>query len=93
MMHHDSVKAKKSFGQHFLNDDSIAAAIADALPKNENKTDTLEIGPGMGVLTKFLLEREDLNLSAVELDKESVIYLEQHYPAFKDKIIQGDFYS
>lgn len=91
MMHYDSVKAKKSFGQHFLNDDSIAAAIADALPKNENKTDTLEIGPGMGVLTKFLLEREDLNLSAVELDKESVIYLEQHYPAFKDKIIQGDF--
>lgn len=91
MMHHDSVKAKKSFGQHFLNDDAIAAAIADALPKNVNKFDALEIGPGMGVLTKFLLEREDLNLSAVELDKESVVYLEQHYPTFKDKIIQGDF--
>jgi 16S rRNA (adenine1518-N6/adenine1519-N6)-dimethyltransferase len=91
MLNYDSVKAKKSFGQHFLNDDSIAVAIADALPKNEVKMDALEIGPGMGVLTKFLLDRNDLNLSAVELDKESVIYLEQHYPTFKNKIIQGDF--
>jgi 16S rRNA (adenine1518-N6/adenine1519-N6)-dimethyltransferase len=91
MMYHDSVRAKKSFGQHFLNDDTIAEAIVNALPKNENKMDALEIGPGTGVLTKFLLNRSDLNLSAVELDKQSVAYLEQHYPAFKDKIIQGDF--
>ena len=88
MMYHDSVRAKKSFGQHFLNDDTIAEAIVNALPKNENKMDALEIGPGTGVLTKFLLNRSDLNLSAVELDKQSVAYLEQHYPTFKDKIIQ-----
>lgn len=91
MMYHDSVRAKKSFGQHFLNDDTIAEAIVAALPKNKEKMDALEIGPGTGVLTKFLLNRSDLNLSAVELDKQSVAYLEQHYPTFKDKIIQGDF--
>ena len=75
MMQYDSVRAKKSFGQHFLNDDTIAEAIVEALPKSDAKMDALEIGPGMGVLTKFLLNRSDLNLSAVELDKDSVAYL------------------
>jgi 16S rRNA (adenine1518-N6/adenine1519-N6)-dimethyltransferase len=91
MMQYDSVRAKKSFGQHFLNDDTIAEAIVEALPKSDAKMDALEIGPGMGVLTKFLLNRSDLNLSAVELDKDSVAYLAQHYPAFKNKIIEDDF--
>ena len=80
------VKAKKHLGQHFLNDYSIAEDIVSQL-EYKNKT-TLEIGPGMGVLTQFLTNR-DTNLEVVELDRESVFYLRLNYP--KLKIIEGDF--
>ena len=80
------VKAKKHLGQHFLNDYSIAEDIVSQL-EYKNKT-TLEIGPGMGVLTQFLTNR-DINLEVVELDRESVFYLRLNYP--KLKIIEGDF--
>ena len=85
----EAVKAKKHLGQHFLKDESIAKAIADTL-NFEGYTDILEIGPGMGVLTKYLLEKP-INTYVIEIDKESVVYLNDNYPKLKDKIISQDF--
>ena len=84
-----AVKAKKHLGQHFLKDESIAKAIADTLNLDGYK-DVLEIGPGMGVLTKYLLEKET-NIYVIEIDTESVIYLDQNFPKLKNKIISKDF--
>jgi 16S rRNA (adenine1518-N6/adenine1519-N6)-dimethyltransferase len=85
----EKVKAKKHLGQHFLNDESIAAAIADTL-NFEGYNDVLEIGPGMGVLTKYLLEKP-ITTYVIEIDMESVTYLESNFPKLKDKIISKDF--
>jgi 16S rRNA (adenine1518-N6/adenine1519-N6)-dimethyltransferase len=85
----EAVKAKKHLGQHFLKDESIASAIANTL-NLEGYDDILEIGPGMGVLTKYLLEKP-INTYVIEIDKESVIYLDENYPKLKDKIISQDF--
>ncbi len=85
----EAVKAKKHLGQHFLKDESIAKAIADTL-NLEGYNDVLEIGPGMGVLTKYLLEKE-INTYVIEIDGESVTYLDENYPKLKDKIISKDF--
>ncbi len=85
----EAVKAKKHLGQHFLKDESIAKAIADTL-NLEGYNDVLEIGPGMGVLTKYLLEKET-NVYVIEIDGESVTYLDENYPKLKDKIISKDF--
>ncbi|APD06659.1 16S rRNA (adenine(1518)-N(6)/adenine(1519)-N(6))-dimethyltransferase [Flavobacteriaceae bacterium UJ101] len=84
------VKAKKHLGQHFLIDESIAQKTAEALQfKGYQKV--LEIGPGMGVLTQFLLRKEEVETYVVEIDKESVVYLQEHYPVLKERIIEGDF--
>ena len=85
----EKVKAKKHLGQHFLKDESIAKAIADTL-NLEGYEDILEIGPGMGVLTKYLLEKP-INTYVIEIDTESVTYLDENYPKLKDKIISKDF--
>jgi len=85
----EKVKAKKHLGQHFLNDESIAAAIADTL-NFEGYDNVLEIGPGMGVLTKYLLEKP-ITTYVIEIDTESVTYLESNFPKLKDKIISKDF--
>ncbi len=85
----EAVKAKKHLGQHFLKDESIAKAIAYTL-NLEGYNDVLEIGPGMGVLTKYLLEKET-NVYVIEIDTESVTYLDENYPKLKDKIISKDF--
>ena len=85
----EKVKAKKHLGQHFLKDESIAKAIADTLSL-EGYNDVLEIGPGMGVLTKYLLEKP-IDTYVIEIDTESVIYLDANYPKLKDKIISEDF--
>jgi len=85
----EKVKAKKHLGQHFLKDESIAKDIADTL-NLEGYNDLLEIGPGMGVLTKYLLEKE-VNTYVIEIDTESVAYLDSNYPKLKDKIISKDF--
>ncbi len=83
------VKAKKSLGQHFLTDLSIAKKIADTL--NDYKgLPVIEVGPGMGVLTQFLIA-DDHDLKVVELDTESVDYLNVNFPALSDKIISADF--
>lgn len=85
------VRAKKHLGQHFLTDESIAYDIVDALPSKEGKMKVLEVGPGMGVLTKYLLEREELETYVAEIDTESVTYLQANYPALSPRIIEGDF--
>ncbi len=84
------VRAKKALGQHFLTDQSIARGIVDALSPN-SVPDVLEIGPGMGVLTQYLLRREDIRLKMVELDSESVAYLLTHFPDMQGKLIEADY--
>jgi len=85
----EKVKAKKHLGQHFLKDESIAKAIADTLSL-KGYDEVLEIGPGMGVLTKYLLDKE-VTTRVIEIDTESVAYLDANYPKLKDKIISEDF--
>ena len=82
------VKAKKYLGQHFLKDMGVARQIAESLTL-DGPTAVLEIGPGMGVLTQFLLQNPLIDLTAVELDSESVVYLHEHYPDLK--VIEADF--
>lgn len=84
------VRAKKNLGQHFLNDKNIAKKIVDSLQANDIKR-VLEIGPGMGVLTQFLMQNNAFQTSVVEIDRESVDYLEKHYPELHERIIYGDF--
>ncbi|MDY0089225.1 MAG: 16S rRNA (adenine(1518)-N(6)/adenine(1519)-N(6))-dimethyltransferase RsmA [Flavobacteriaceae bacterium] len=85
----DKVRAKKHLGQHFLNDENVARKIADTLScQGYNKV--LEIGPGMGVLTKFLLAK-NIDTYVVEIDSESVEYLNNHYPRLHNHIISKDF--
>jgi 16S rRNA (adenine1518-N6/adenine1519-N6)-dimethyltransferase len=86
-----TVRAKKHLGQHFLRDENIARKIAASLKCEGQYKQVLEIGPGMGVLTKHLLQREDFTTSVIELDRESVEYLEIHYPQLTNRIISADF--
>lgn len=81
------VRAKKYLGQHFLKDENIARQIAESL--TGSTTHVLEIGPGMGVLTKYLHANEALDFHAIEIDTESVVYLHDHYPTLH--VIEGDF--
>lgn len=83
------VKPKKHLGQHFLRDESIAYDIANSI--QQDCKNILEIGPGTGVLTKHLLRNTNLNLYVVEIDTESVHYLNIHYPELNGKIISDDF--
>ena len=93
-----SVRAKKHLGQHFLTDENIAKKIADSLTE-KGYDEVLEIGPGMGVLTKYLLTKKP-KVTLMELDSESVIYLKEVFPlehiqlnttSTKFQIIEGDF--
>ena len=84
------VRAKKALGQHFLTDQSIAMKIVDSLGRSEVR-DVLEIGPGMGVLTQYLLKRDDIDLKLVELDGESVEYLLTHFQGMQGKLYQADY--
>ena len=84
------VRAKKSLGQHFLTDQAIATGIVNALSVS-GVPDVLEIGPGMGVLTQYLLRRDDINLKMVELDSESVVYLLTHFPDMQGRLIEADY--
>lgn len=96
------VRAKKALGQHFLTDLSIAQRIADSLVIPENGSvsaaanqgspmPTLEIGPGMGVLTQYLLQRPELDMKMVEIDTESVNYLLAHFPQVNGRLLEADF--
>ena len=83
------VKAKKFLGQHFLTDLSVARRIADTVDACP-EIPVLEVGPGMGVMTQFLMQKPR-ELKVVELDYESVEYLRRKYPDFEDNIIEDDF--
>lgn len=83
----DTVKAKKFLGQHFLTDEGIARRIVDSMKCTTHRV--LEIGPGMGVLTKYLLADRLPDFHVVEIDHESVDYLHAHYPTLD--VIEGDF--
>jgi 16S rRNA (adenine1518-N6/adenine1519-N6)-dimethyltransferase len=84
-----AVSPKKKIGQHFLNDLNIAQKIADLL-QHQNCDNILEIGPGMGVLTQFLIPKIK-NLKLVEIDTESVTYLNRKYPERQKDILNEDF--
>jgi len=83
------VRAKKHLGQHFLTDESVAEQIAETLSFKGYKK-VMEIGPGMGVLTKYLL-KQDAEIHVIEIDIESVTYLQEHYPQLENRIHQHDF--
>ena len=99
------VRAKKALGQHFLTDLSIAQRIAEALlvPGQDNSVadetlkgqpnplPALEVGPGMGVLTQYLLQRPEVDLRMVEIDTESVNYLLVHFPQVQGRLLEADF--
>lgn len=84
------MRAKKSFGQHFLNNEVIAERIANSLIRTNDYTKVVEVGPGMGVLTKYLLQK-DFELYAVEADHDMIDYLHQYYPQLADNLHYGDF--
>ncbi len=83
------VKPKKSLGQHFLTDLSIAGRIASTLDGFKGLP-VIEVGPGMGVLTQFLIS-EGHDVKVAEIDGESVAYLKENYPELEGRIIDGDF--
>ena len=83
----NEVRAKKFLGQHFLTDEGIAKRIVDSLSPEVCRL--LEIGPGMGVLTKYLINRADTDFHVIEIDRESVAYLHDHYPTLD--VVEGDF--
>jgi len=86
-----SVNPKKYLGQHFLKDETIASKIVDALSLNADVEKILEIGPGTGILTRFLIEKYAERLFMIEIDVESIIYLKNKFAHMEDRIIQGNF--
>lgn len=85
------VRAKKHLGQHFLTDKRIAEKIVAGLAPSEKKKNVLEVGPGMGILTDIILLDDKIHLKVVDIDKESIAYLENKYPSLNNDIISGDF--
>ncbi|MBD5366934.1 MAG: 16S rRNA (adenine(1518)-N(6)/adenine(1519)-N(6))-dimethyltransferase RsmA [Bacteroides sp.] len=83
------VKPKKALGQHFLTDLSIASRIASTLD-DYSGLPVMEVGPGMGVLTRFLLDKGH-DVTVAEIDTESVEYLKENFPALDGRIVEGDF--
>jgi len=87
----NQVRAKKFLGQHFLIDEQIAYNIVKAFTDKCTTESVLEIGPGMGVLTKTLLGYKEFTTYAIELDRESIAYLKVNFPQLENKLIEGDF--
>ncbi len=85
----NKVRAKKCLGQHFLNDEEIAKSITNLLSENTEKV--VEIGPGMGVLTQFLVKNDNYETYLIDIDSESIVYLKKHFSELNDTIIEGDF--
>lgn len=85
----NKVKPKKALGQHFLTDLSVAQRIASTL-SDFRQLPVIEVGPGMGVLTQFLIS-EGMDVKVAEIDSESVAYLRENFPALDGRIIEGDF--
>lgn len=87
----NKVRPKKHLGQHFLVDQPIAQNIVQLLTLPQNTGEVLEIGPGMGVLTQYLIQDKRFKLSVIDIDSESIAYLKQHFPALGRNIIEADF--
>jgi len=85
------VRPKKHLGQHFLTDQQIARNIVDLLQLPRETKDVLEIGPGMGVLTQYLIQLKNLNLTVIDIDAESIVYLKENFPVLRGKTIEADF--
>ncbi|MBY0427163.1 MAG: 16S rRNA (adenine(1518)-N(6)/adenine(1519)-N(6))-dimethyltransferase, partial [Cytophagales bacterium] len=85
------VTPKKSLGQHFLTDMSVAERIVQSLEIPEDNSRVLEIGPGTGVLTNFLIPLLGDRLYLNELDRESIAYIKMKYPSFGPRLLEGDF--
>lgn len=85
------VRAKKHLGQHFLTDKKIAERIVAGLAESSELKNVIEVGPGMGVLTDFLILNPKIYLKVVDIDIESIAFLENKYPSLTGKIISGDF--
>lgn len=85
----DTVNPKKNLGQHFLNNEDIARQIVNGIKSSPSQV--MEVGPGMGVLTKYLIANAYPDFKVVEIDRESVAYLQKYYPQLKDNILGKDF--
>ncbi|HMR56508.1 MAG TPA: 16S rRNA (adenine(1518)-N(6)/adenine(1519)-N(6))-dimethyltransferase RsmA [Cyclobacteriaceae bacterium] len=85
------VRPKKFLGQHFLKDRGVAQRIVEALQLPETNQQVVEIGPGTGVLTQFMVTNPKVDLQLIEIDRESVAYLKENYPSLVNKITEGDF--
>ncbi len=85
------VSPKKHLGQHFLRDENIAKKIAGSLSRKSDYKTVIEVGPGTGVLTKYLLNEKAFETFVVEVDRESVAFLKKNYPALNGRIIEKDF--
>src|ERR1700755_2985524 len=85
------VRAKKHLGQHFLTDKNIAAKIVDSLQLTADYTEVLEVGPGMGILSDFLLQKANLQTYLIDIDKESYEFLQKKYPQLGERLINDDF--
>jgi 16S rRNA (adenine1518-N6/adenine1519-N6)-dimethyltransferase len=86
-----NVKPKKHLGQHFLVDQNIAIKIVEQLTMPGGIKDVLEIGPGMGVLTQYLIKNPAYSTTVLDIDRESIAYLKEHFPQLEDRIISADF--
>lgn len=85
------VKAKKYLGQHFLTDKNIAEKIVNSLQAKDQYKQVLEVGPGMGILSDFLLSKKDLETFLIDIDTESYDFLKKKYPQVGERLINGDF--
>lgn len=85
------VRAKKHLGQHFLTDKNIAAKIVDSLKPEGRYSHVLEVGPGMGILSDFLLQKPEYDVSLIDIDEESFHYLKKKYPQLGTRLINADF--
>ncbi|WP_295770693.1 16S rRNA (adenine(1518)-N(6)/adenine(1519)-N(6))-dimethyltransferase RsmA [uncultured Mucilaginibacter sp.] len=85
------VRAKKHLGQHFLTDKNIALKIVESLRPNEKYTQVLEVGPGMGILSDFLLQKTEYQTYLIDIDTESYEFLHKKYPQLQERLINADF--
>ncbi|MDF3078180.1 MAG: rsmA [Sphingobacteriaceae bacterium] len=85
------VRAKKHLGQHFLTDKNIAEKTVNSLQQTDKYSQVLEVGPGMGILSDFLLQKKGLEVFMIDIDTESFQFLKKKYPEVGDRLINGDF--
>jgi len=85
------VKAKKHLGQHFLTDKNIAGKIVDSLKLSDQYKQVLEVGPGMGILSDFLLQKPEYETYLIDIDAESYQFLQKKYPQLGSRLINADF--